>query len=235
MSDNDILPELDIFDSAEALAEGAAEQITECLRAALQARGEASFAASGGHSPLATYERLRQEPLAWEAVTVVPTDERWVDPSSPDSNEGFLRQHLLTGAAEGAKFLALWSPKRTPEANAACIDLAISALLPFDVAMLGMGEDGHFASLFPGSPILADGLDPDGERFCLAVPPGKPAPPQTRISLTLRALLDARRIILLISGAEKRRTLDAALAGKDLPIGRLLHQDRAPVRVLWAP
>ena len=235
MSDSDILPEFEVFAGPDALAEAAAGQITEALRAGLRSRGEASFAASGGHTPIPAFELLRQAPLAWEAVTVVPTDERWVDPSSPDSNEGMFRQHLLTGPAEDARLLPLWSPKHTPDAAAARADLAISSLLPFDVALLGMGDDGHFASLFPGSPVLARGLDPDCERFCLTVPKGSPAPPQTRLTLTLRALLDARTIILLIQGPSKRKAFDAAMAGQDLPIRSLLVQDRAPVRVLWAP
>ena len=235
MSDSDTLPEFEVFADAPALAEAAAGQITQALRAGLRARGEASFAASGGHTPIPAFDLLRQAPLAWEAVTIVPTDERWVEPTSPDSNEGMFRQHLLTGPAEGARLLPLWSPKHTPDAAAARADLAIASLLPFDVALLGMGDDGHFASLFPGSPVLAQGLDPDGERFCLAVPKSASAPPQTRITLTLRALLDARTIILLIQGPSKRKTFDAAMAGRDLPIRSLLVQDRAPVRVLWAP
>ena len=235
MSDSDTLPEFEVFAGPAELAAAAAGQITEALRTGLRARGEASFAASGGHTPIPAYERLAQAPLAWDAVTIVPTDERWVDPTSPESNEGMLRQHLLTGPAEDARLLPLWSPKHEPMAAAARADLAVSSILPFDVALLGMGDDGHFASLFPGSPVLAEGLDPDGERFCLAVPKGDPAPPVTRISLTLRALLDARAIILLIEGASKRKAFEAAMAGAHVPVRSLLTQDRTPVRVLWAP
>jgi len=102
--------------------------------------------------------------------------------------------------------------------------------------VLGMGEDGHFASLFPGSPQLAEGLSPDTQRLCLAVAPHDPAPKEPRLSLTLNALLDARHILLMIRGEKKRVVVDAARAGNtDLPIHAILSQTRAPVCLLWAP
>ena len=235
MSDVDVLSVLEAFADEGALARGAASLVADRLREGLTRRGEASFAASGGRTPVTTYEVLSGAALAWEAVTVVPTDERWVPPSSPDSNEGLLRRHLLRDKASGARLLPLWSGKDVLEAAAACGDLAVSALTPFDAVLLGMGEDGHLASLFPHSPALAQGLDPDSDRFCVAVPAAKPAPALPRLSLTARALLDARLIVLLVTGEAKRRTLQAALKGADLPVRRVLVQDRAPVRILWAP
>ena len=108
-------------------------------------------------------------------------------------------------------------------------------LLPFDAVLLGMGEDGHVASLFPASPILEEGLDPDGARLCLSAPAGEPAPPQARSSLTLAALRRARLIVVLPTGAAKRRTLEEALDGAAFPVLSVLAQDRVPVRVLWSP
>jgi 6-phosphogluconolactonase len=235
MSDADVLSALEAFEDQDSLADQAAELIAEHLRRGLAERGEASFVAAGGKSPAAVYRRLSQAALLWEAVTVAPTDERWVIPSSPDSNEGFLRRELLIGEARGARLLSLWSGQATLETAAACADLAVSTLTPFDVVLLGMGEDGHFASLFPLSRVLEVGLDPDSDRFCVAVPAARPAPPQARLSLTLRALLDARLIVLMITGDAKRKTLKAVLEGADLPIRHVLVQDRAPVRILWAP
>jgi 6-phosphogluconolactonase len=235
MSDAEVLSRLEAFADQEALAKGAADLIAGCLREALEQRGEGTFVASGGSSPGPTYALLSQEKMLWEAVTVIPSDERWVSPSSPDSNEGFLRRDLLIGEAAGARLLSLWSPQATIEAAAACADLAVSTRTPFDVVLLGMGADGHFASLFPGSPALSEGLNVDSDRFCVAVPARSPAPPQPRLSLTLRALLDARMIVLSISGEAKRSTIEAALSGADVPVREFLTQDLVPVRILWAP
>jgi 6-phosphogluconolactonase len=146
-----------------------------------------------------------------------------------------LREHLLDGPASAAAFTPLWGAEPTLQAAAERAHAAVAWLMPFDVVLLGMGDDGHFASLFPGSPVLAEGLDPDGERHCVAVPAGSPAPPQPRISLTLHALLNSHQVLLLITGEAKRRRIEEALAGADLPVRALLLQERTPVRILWAP
>ncbi len=226
---------LDLAD-ADALARTAADLIAAALAAALAGSGRASLAVAGGTTPAATYRRLSGALIDWAKVSIVPTDERWVSPSSPDSNERFLRESLLQGPAAAAAFTPLWSDAPTPDAAAARAEPAIAALTPLDVVVLGMGEDGHFASLFPGSPALAEGLDPDGARRCIGVPSGSPAPPQPRITLTRRAFQDARHVLLLITGQAKRRVFDDAWFGdRDLPIRSLRDMDSPDVRVLWSP
>jgi 6-phosphogluconolactonase len=101
--------------------------------------------------------------------------------------------------------------------------------------MLGMGEDGHVASLIPGDPGLAAGMDLGSERLTISVPAGLGNPPLARISLTLSALLQARAIFLLIAGEAKREVILNAGAGADLPVTALVSQTRVPVRVLWSP
>jgi 6-phosphogluconolactonase len=227
---------IEAFANREVLAEAAASAIAEQLDLRLcEGAARARFAATGGSTPRAAYERLRNWPIDWSRVDITLGDERWAPPASPDSNQGMLEAELLKGGAAAARFVPLWSDEASPEQAAAEAETGIASLLPFDLVLLGMGEDGHFASLFPGSPALAEGLDPAAPRLCIAVPAGDPAPALPRISLTLRALLDARLIVLLITGEAKRRTLEAALAGADLPARALLLQDRAPVRILWAP
>ena len=233
MSDDDAM--MEVFADAEAASEAAAAIIRSSLRQGLAKAGRASFAGSGGSSPRETYRLMAHADLNWARVDVTLTDERWVEPTSPDSNERMLRENLLVGPAAEARFIPLWRDECTPESAAARVDLALAILPPFDVVMLGMGEDGHIASLFPGNPALDEGLDPDGPRLCLCVPKAVPVPPQTRVTLTLRALLNAETIILLTSGEAKKQTLQAAFDGKDLPVRALLTQDRAPVRVLWSP
>ena len=228
-------PVLDLAD-ADALARTAADLIAGALGAALAASGRASLAVAGGTTPGGAYRRLSGALIDWARVSIVPTDERWAPPSSPDSNERFLRESLLQGPAAAAAFTPLWSDAPTPDAAAARAEPAIAALTPLDVAVLGMGEDGHFASLFPGSPALAEGLDPEAARLCIGVPSGSPAPPQPRITLTRRAFQDARHILLLITGEAKRRVFDHAWSGgRDLPIRSLRDLRCGDVRVLWSP
>ena len=103
------------------------------------------------------------------------------------------------------------------------------------MVLLGMGPDGHIASLIPGSPVLAQGMDPQGKALTAESPQGFGDPPVARITLTLAALLQSRAIFLLIAGDAKRQVVEDAQAGADYPVRAILSQDRVPVRVLWAP
>ena len=114
-------------------------------------------------------------------------------------------------------------------------DLALKQLLPFDAVILGMGEDGHIASLIPGSPLIDEAMDPAGERLLAESPAGWGTPPVARITLTLAALLQSRAIFLLIAGEAKRQVIADARAGADLPVRALLDQGLAPVRIFWTP
>ncbi len=229
-----VLP-VQAYPDGDALAEAASELIARSLADGLQRAGRATFVATGGSTPAAAYRRLAAADIDWSMVAITLSDERWVPPSDRDSNERMVREHLLTGPAAAARFTPLWSPQPTPDAAASAAEPAIAAMTPFDTVLLGMGDDGHIASLFPGSPVLDRGLDPRNERLCIAVPPGQPAPPQARISLTLRALLQAKAVVLLITGSAKRGTIEAAMAGADLPVRRLLLHSRTPVAILWCP
>ena len=133
-----------------------------------------------------------------------------------------------------AGFTPLWSDAGSPEEAAARAEPSIRALGRFDAVLLGVGDDGHFASLFPGSPELAEGLDPHAQRLVIGVPKAGLAPYVPRISLTLPAILNASLVVILIAGEAKKRPVEAALGGADLPVRSVLAQDRTPVRILWA-
>ncbi|MGZ6016513.1 MAG: 6-phosphogluconolactonase [Phenylobacterium sp.] len=235
MSEAGVLPRIEAFEDGASLAEAGAALITEQLAAALRNGARARLVATGGSTPAPTYRRLAQAQIDWSRVDVTLSDERWVPPTSPDSNERLVRETLLQGPAAAAAFTPLWSPSPDLNTTALAAEAGLRPLLPFDLVLLGMGEDGHIASLFPASPVLAQGRDPDGERLCIGAPAGAPAPSQPRISLTVRALLQTRLVLLLVTGEAKRRVIDAALGGEDLPVRSVLAQDRAPVRILWAP
>lgn len=219
-------------DAAEA-SRAAAEVIADWLMAGLAEDDRATFVATGGTTPGGVYDLLSTLPLPWEHVCVTLSDERWVPPDDPDSNARLLRERLLVGEAARAQFLPLWSDVGDPEEAAEIADAALAEILPADVVLLGMGEDGHIASLFPGSPALEDGLDPHGGALVIAAPKGEPAPAQARLSLTLHALRQSYLIIVLIRGAAKREVIEE---GEGLPIHALLDAaGETPVRIIWSP
>ena len=226
---------IETFDDAPSLAEAAAGAVVSALEAGLRLKGSASLAATGGRSPGAVYDLMALAPLDWRHVRVTLTDERWVDPASSDSNERLVREHLLQHRAGEALLHPLRDREANPEAAAHHASDLLHAWPPFDAVMLGMGEDGHVASLFPGSPALALGLDPEAPA-CIAVPAGEGrAPALIRLSLTIRPLTTADLVVILTSGAAKRGILEQALAGGDpreLPVRAVLQSARS-VRILW--
>jgi 6-phosphogluconolactonase len=217
---------IETYPTAAALAEAAAHGVEACLADGLRTRGRASLVGTGGRSPGQAYERLRKAKVDWARVIVTLSDERCVEPTAPEANARLLKDSLLQGEPAKSHFIPLW-----PEPEEA----VLRALLPFDAVLLGMGEDGHVASLIPGDPGLSEGMNPKGEHLTLPVPAGIGSPPLPRITLTLSALLQARAIFLLIAGGAKREVIARAEAGGDLPVRAILAQDQVPVRVLWAP
>jgi 6-phosphogluconolactonase len=214
-----------------ALAQHAARRLKEDL-----ARQEqVSLVVSGGRSPVPLFQALAAQSLVWSRVAVTLADERWVPPDHADSNEALVRTHLLKGRAATAVLVPLWTGDPDPEAAVPAVTLALAALIrPFSQVLLGMGEDGHVASLFPGAPTLAEGLRNNAP--VLAVRP--PRAPHARLSLSLSALMQSRDIALLVSGPAKRRVLEEALGEgpvEDLPVRAILRQTAVPVSVFWAP
>lgn len=230
--------DLQRFDGWDALVDAAVGVIAAALTNAVLERGRATAALSGGSTPGDIYRLLARQALPWRRITATLTDERWVDASSPDSNARLLRETLLQNKAARAALLPLKpGDAGTPEDAAAETARALAPHLPLDAVLLGMGADGHVASLFPGSPALAAGSAPDAAS-CIAVPAGRPAPPQPRLSLSLPVLLEARRLLLVIRGPEKLDLLQEAASTEEsgvLPVSMLLRQAPTPVRVLWAP
>lgn len=226
---------IETFTDGHSLAEAAAGAVTAALSAGLKRNGSAGLAATGGRSPGAVYDLMALEPLDWRRVRVTLTDERWVDPDSPESNERLVRERLLQHRAADAVFHPLHGREPDPQEAAAHASELLHAWPPFDAVMLGMGEDGHVASLFPGSSALKLGLDPSAPA-CISVPTGDGRPPpQARLSLTVRPLTTAALVVILASGAAKRAVLEEALAGGDveqLPVRAVLQSART-VRILW--
>ena len=223
---------LEVFPDRDAHADAAANAIAE----ALAKRGDKSFLATGGTTPGPVYDRISRLDLDWASCAIAPTDDRFVDPSSPDSNEPLLRGRLLVGQAAAARFVPLKGSGATPDDDAAAAEPAVRALLPTRAVLLGMGADGHFNSLFPTDPDLAARLDPAGDRLVVGVAMSSEKPYVPRISLTARALLETGLIVVFITGDDKRKLVERVLAEPDFtpPIATILRQDKVAVRVLWA-
>lgn len=217
------------FPHADALADTLALSIADRLRAAIAERGVATIAVSGGKSPTPVFDRLARADLDWGRVIVAQVDERWVDPGDPASNEGLVRRHLLAGPAAAARFVPMKNAAPDPYAGQPECEAAMAALpLPFDIILLGMGEDGHTASLFPEAAELGQALKTPA--LTAAVTP--PAAPHPRMTLTLTGLLRARLLILQLAGAAKMTVYRAALgdgAVEAMPVRALLRQDRVPL------
>ena len=228
-------PTIETFPDAGALAKAAAEVLGDALNRRLSESGErARLMATGGSSPVACYGHLQAWPLDWSRVDVALTDDRFVPPDAPESNEALVRQHLLQSAAAAARLTPLWSAAPTPDAAASRAEPAIRALGKFDAVLLGVGPDGHICSLFPNSPEAVEGLDPDTKRLVIGVAKAGQPPYVPRITLTLPAILNASLVVILISGTDKKQVIESALAGAALPVRAVLAQDRTPVRILWA-
>jgi 6-phosphogluconolactonase len=226
------------FTECQAQAAALAERVAERLRAGLAARGSAALAVSGGNTPKDFLGRLSREELDWANVQVTLVDERWVPENDERSNARLVRTTLLQHAAGVAQFVPLYTGDATPEAGLAIANARIDALpLPFDAVVLGMGDDGHTASFFPGGDHLAEALDMDGQTRVL--PMRAPGAGEPRITLSLPTLLQTRALYLLVSGEKKRDLLaDVRLgldAAKNYPVRAVLTQQRVPVAVYWCP
>jgi 6-phosphogluconolactonase len=225
------------FPDAEALARGVASEVAGRLAQAYATRGNATLVVSGGRSPVGFFEELGAQGIDWRKVTIALADERWVEVNDPGSNEHLVREVLLRGNAAVARFIGLKNGAPSPELGAAAAWKALARLpRPFDVTTLGMGIEGHTASLFPGSPGLKDALEPGAAPACVAM--SSPQPPHARLSLNLSALLDSRHITVLILGDAKLRTYEMARATgpvEEMPVRALLRQHRVPVEIVWAP
>jgi 6-phosphogluconolactonase len=207
------------------------EYITKTIHDLLKQQDRIILAVSGGKSPIPLFEKLSNVQLPWEKVTITLVDERVTDTSSADSNELLVRTHLLKNQAASAKFWGLVLPKSSlPE----MLNNANSLVNQIDIAVLGMGEDGHTASIFPECPEFTQAIDKNVKPAYIETNPLSAK--YTRIGLNLSALVQTRHLILAVIGiktnATKLKVLNDAINGhnQDYPISYLLKQ-RPDVRI----
>jgi len=224
---------------ADTLAASVARELQAVCDESIARRGLALLALGGGRTPLPLYRRLARCPLPWSQVTLLPTDERCVPHDHPACN---LREIAAAfAAADGVQLQGLTPPGGEPETSEAHARAALAQHpQPFDAVVLGMGIDGHTASLFPGVPQLPTALDPASDIDALRIDP-QPLPPEApypRVTLTAARLLRARSLHLYVTGTDKRAVLERAVQSRDplrYPIGAFLHAADARLHVHWSP
>ena len=226
--------ELHAFDDPRAQAGALAKAVSGALGASLAAslNARATLAVSGGTSPRPLFEALASEPLDWARVDVTLVDDRWVPDTDAASNARLVRETLLTHAASAARFAPLVDVSVSIEARIAALNADASYALP-NVAVLGMGEDGHTASIFADAPAheWAHALQ-TSERY-VAVHPG--AAPHARVSLSMSALKGIDKLFLLISGERKLDVLKAAAsAPQENAISKLANDKGVRLDVYWS-
>jgi 6-phosphogluconolactonase len=225
------------FATREAAMQACADRLAQAIAQGIAARGSAAIALSGGSTPEPAYALLASEAIDWPKVTFALVDERWAAPSDAASNEAMLRRALAPALAAGARLLPMWcDAAEGPQAGADLAEPAYAALA-YDAALMGMGADGHTASWFPGSAQLEAALDPACPRTVIAVTAPQAAGAAERLTMTRAALRKAGRLVLLITGAEKRAVLERA-AGEDprrLPVAALVADGQGRLETLWAP
>ncbi len=226
--------QLQSFGDTSALNNDFAGRLVNILQQAIERRGEAYLVVSGGNTPKALFNTLSLAALAWNKVTVLLADDRWLDATQPDSNERLVKATLLQNNASAARFVSLYADTASAFDGVTEVLARISKLPTFDAVILGMGEDGHTASLFPCSKQLQSGLADDAAAV-LAVEPQ--TAPYQRMSLSLPRLLNSRHIFLHLVGANKLAVLQRAMAEQDvltMPIRAFLHHPVAQVTVMYS-
>ena len=191
----------------ETLSQELAAQIAASLTAAIDARGLASLVVSGGRSPVRLFEILRAQAIDWDRVCIALADERWVDPQDAASNERLVRDVLLKDHAAVARFLGLKNGAPSPDLGAVSAWETFARVpRPFDAVVLGMGDDGHTLSLFPGMPIVH-------EEKAWAKSFWLPAQDMSRITLTKTIVNKSAAVAFLTAGPAKAHALKEVLEG----------------------
>jgi 6-phosphogluconolactonase len=224
------------FPDRKRLFAGLTADFSERLADIIKKRRKASLALAGGTTPGPLYEALSNLPLPWEKVSCTLTDERWVSPEDPASNEWLIRDLLLKRRASAATFYGFKTNHAKATGGAATAEKRIAPIMPFDICLLGMGPDGHIASLIPGAEGYQAAVDPANTKKVAGIHSDGAAGSPERMTLTLSGILSSRRIVLLFMGQDKLYIYEDAKEGRGpSPVRDLLAQKKTPVHAFWAP
>ena len=231
-----------LFEDRASLFATLAQHCREHLSDALNKNGAASLMVSGGSTPAPLYETLSLSDLDWEKISVALVDERWVEKDHSASNEALIERCLLTTHAKNAPFVGMKTQAATAAEGCSETEALYRNLpQPFTISILGMGSDGHTASLFPHAQGLSEALASGSDLLTAAIIARQSdvtGPNTERLSLTLAGLLKSERLILLLTGKEKLDVFRTAMtdgAVEDMPVRAILRQSKVPVELYWAP
>jgi 6-phosphogluconolactonase len=223
------------YTDAKALVDAFSEKLAGIIKQAISLKGSASIAVSGGSTPKPLFQALSRIDLPWSKVNITLADERWVDNLDDASNEKLVRENLLVNHASSAHFISMTTRDENAENAVDEISARLSEMgLPLDVLILGMGEDGHTASLFPCSAQIEEGLNVARQTPVLATQPT--TAPHQRMSLSLAEIIKSKHVFLHITGEKKRKVLEDAIANHtfiEKPIKAVC--DSCTVNLVWAP
>jgi 6-phosphogluconolactonase len=227
------------FSDREQFNKAIVQRLADTLQSASLTQKQILFGVSGGSTPMPVYEALAQKELAWNRIKILLVDERWVPITHSDSNEKNIRHAFSANTLAEKNIIGLWSDKPELQTAANVADQKLAFLNDvLDVVVLGMGEDGHFASLFPTADNFDAAISKKGSRFILAISPMPDHAPHQRLSMSLAYIQRAKRIILAITGEKKRLVLQQAIAEGDLnklPIAALFKANSPAVEIYWSP
>jgi 6-phosphogluconolactonase len=222
------------FQKQTELIDELSKNIITNLEDAIKINGKASLLVSGGSTPKPLFKKLSTFDIAWDKVTIALCDERWVQNNHEDSNERFVKELLLIDFARKAKFVPMYQEGVDIEnAQQICSDIYKNELFPFDVTILGMGSDGHTASLFPNNIKLEESFN-DETKLCICMEPD--TAPHKRMSLTKNAILSSNNIYLHFEGEEKQAVYKKVLDGVDkneMPISSIINQNKKSIEVYY--
>lgn len=224
------------LEDAQLLAEKLGDRIIALLEQAIVSRNEAFFVVSGGSTPKPLFQYLSNQPLDWRKVTITLADERCVDPRESSSNARLVKEHLLQNHASKARFLSLFDGGEPSAYSAQTANDRLASLPKYDAVILGMGNDGHTASIFPQASNRDVALDLDQPNLALLTDPVTVGP--IRITQTARRLLDSRLLCLHITGSDKVRLLEKITTNPnpvDWPISFFVTQTNVPLEIYQTP
>lgn len=231
-----------LFENRAGLFAALASDCQAHLAKALSDRGATTFMVSGGSTPAPLYEALSLSDLDWDNINVALVDERWVDKTHSASNEALIDRSLLINKAARASFIGMKTEAESAAEGCAETEALYQALpKPFAISVLGMGNDGHTASLFPHAEGLAEALAEDNRQLTAAIMAKQSdvtGPNTERLTLTLNGLLQSERLIIVLAGEEKLAVFRQAMAEgpiEDMPVRAVLRQNKVPVELYWAP
>ena len=224
------------FKNTEDTIGALAQKISAEIQQTLSEQTECSLALAGGNTPKPLYQHLSQQALPWHKINATLTDERWLEPSDASSNQNMIWHSLIQNKAVEINFVPLKNPYATPELGKAECEAILNQTIPsLDLVVLGMGDDGHFASIFPNMENTQSLLNISNHQKCEAANPENKEP---RMSLSLSYLLTAKHIYLLISGNDKKTIIDSVLERKAehtaYPVCSLLMQTGTPISIYWS-